>query len=454
MAQIEKLQMENLQTMYPEYYQEQQQQVGNNTHVNPIVDEAYQPAQQQENQEDVNEGQDEGKDDKEKEYDKEYRLYKIFKNQQTQQWMKRPSRRQVKESKKDTAYIEGNYDYNIWYDKYLTDRTQHIEKAPSLFKCNPEIDTGYTKADKVEKKGSTYFCVYFARGACTEGVNCRFYHRVPQEEDLEPSYEDNLHDVFGRARHATHKEDHTGIGSFNKECRTLLVSNIQLPTDSLTPVRDMVRTIYEFFSPWGEVEDIHFNSQKCQAFIKYKHRYFAEFAREAMFDQVLAEGSTEPIAIKWAIDSPFDKSEAMRAQQEVAEQQEQMTTRVSMVSKNKKAHYLLPQKNEQDPHMLLSMEERMKLKPEELVPQIVNPAARKREQKILEKERRKMLQQKLPEISEGFEANLYQEKEGLQQRDEGRYYEGQVMDADKVVENCNKMASVLQMISQNYGSKE
>ena len=183
-----------------------------------------------------------------------------------------------------------------------------------MFKCNPEIDTGYTKADKVEKKGSTYFCVYFARGACTEGVNCRFYHRVPQEEDLEPSYEDNLHDVFGRARHATHKEDHTGIGSFNKECRTLLVSNIQLPTDSLTPVRDMVRTIYEFFSPWGEVEDIHFNSQKCQAFIKYKHRYFAEFAREAMFDQVLAEGSTEPIAIKWAIDSPFDKSEAMRAQ--------------------------------------------------------------------------------------------------------------------------------------------
>ena len=41
----------------------------------------------------MNEGQDEGKDDKEKEYDKEYRLYKIFKNQQTQQWMKRPSRR-------------------------------------------------------------------------------------------------------------------------------------------------------------------------------------------------------------------------------------------------------------------------------------------------------------------------------------------------------------------------
>lgn len=121
-------------------------------------------------------------------------------------------------------------------------------------------------------------------------MNCRFYHRIPQEEDLEVAYEDNLRDVFGRARHATHKEDNTGIGSFNKECRTLLVTDIQIPTDSLTPQRDIVISIYENFSPWGEVEDIHFNSNKCIAFIKYKHRYYAEFAREAMLDQVLQEG--------------------------------------------------------------------------------------------------------------------------------------------------------------------
>jgi hypothetical protein len=75
----------------------------------------------------------------------------------------------------------------------------------------------------------------------------------------------------------------------------------------------MVVQIYELFSPWGEIEDIHFNSQKCIAYIKYRHRYYAEFAREAMMDQVLTEGSTEPIAIKWAVDNPFDKSEAIRA---------------------------------------------------------------------------------------------------------------------------------------------
>ena len=83
------------------------------------------------------------------------------------------------QSKRDAAYEEGNYDYNIWYDKFLTDRNASIERAPSLTKLRPEIDTGFTKADHFEKKAGSFFCVYFARGACTEGVNCRFYHRVP-----------------------------------------------------------------------------------------------------------------------------------------------------------------------------------------------------------------------------------------------------------------------------------
>ena len=77
---------------------------------------------------------------------------------------------------------------------------------------------------------------------------------------MEAANEDNLRDVFGRARHATHKEDHSGIGSFSKECRTLLITDITLPTDSLTPVKDMVRILYEHFKAYGEVEDIHFNS--------------------------------------------------------------------------------------------------------------------------------------------------------------------------------------------------
>lgn len=95
--------------------------------------------------------------------------------------MQRPARRQVTEAKKDTSYTEGNYDYNIWYDKYLTDRNANKdeERPVSLYRLKPEVDTGYTKADKLDGKG-TYFCVYFARGCCSEGVNCRYYHRVPE----------------------------------------------------------------------------------------------------------------------------------------------------------------------------------------------------------------------------------------------------------------------------------
>ena len=102
----------------------------------------------------------------------------------TEEWLQRPARRQVQDTaQKDAAYIEGNYDYNIWYDKYLTDRQDRYKKMPALHKCDPELDSGYTKADSMEKRGNAYFCVYFARGCCTEGKNCRYYHRIPIHDD-------------------------------------------------------------------------------------------------------------------------------------------------------------------------------------------------------------------------------------------------------------------------------
>lgn len=133
----------------------------------------------------------------------------------------------------------------------------------------------------------------------------------------------------------------------------------------------MVRLIYEFFSTWGEIEDIHFNSHKCIAFIKYQHRYCAEFAREAMHDQILSEGQTEPISIKWAIDSPFDKSEALRAQQEIEQLQEQNRSRLTRANKNKKTTYLQRHPDVKDPHQALTMEEKLGMKPEDLVPQLM-----------------------------------------------------------------------------------
>jgi len=77
--------------------------------------------------------------------------------------------------------------------------------------------------------------------------------------------------------------------------------------------KEVVRLVYEHFCVWGEIEDIHFNTARFQAYIKYAHRYYAEFSREAMVDQILVEGVTDPIRLQWALDSPLDKTEAERA---------------------------------------------------------------------------------------------------------------------------------------------
>lgn len=173
-------------------------------------------------------------------------------------------------------------------------------RVASLYRCVPEVDTGFTKADKFEKRGQASFCVYFSRGCCTEGVNCRFYHRVPQMEDIPGAEADNLKDVFGRSRHATFKENRTGIGSFAKDCRVLCVSRIKfddseietqeqhrtLSTIQTMPAnftaKDIVRLVYDQFAPWGEIEDIIFNEIRLFVYIKYRYRVSAEFAREAM----------------------------------------------------------------------------------------------------------------------------------------------------------------------------
>ena len=112
-------------------------------------------------------------------------IWDKIKEQQLKDWLKRPARQQVTDTRKETAYIEGNYDYNIWYDKYLTDRKEEKEKVPALYHCIPGLDTGFTKADLQEKEGGAYFCQFFAKGCCTEGVNCRYYPRVPTKEEAE-----------------------------------------------------------------------------------------------------------------------------------------------------------------------------------------------------------------------------------------------------------------------------
>jgi hypothetical protein len=226
-------------------------------------------------------------------------IWDKMKSEELKEWLKRPARKQVADTRRDTAYIEGNYDYNIWYDKYLTDRKEEKEKIPAMHQCNPPLDTGFTKADLQEKEGGAYFCLYFAKGCCSEGVNCRYYHRVPNKVEAEKI--ENLRDVFGRSRFATHRNDMGGVGTFTRDCRTLYVSDLKM-IDSANPIKEMIRIIYDNFSPWGEIEDINYIPTKAACFIRYSHRCFSEFAKEAMMDQSMV--GEEIIGVKWAYDDP------------------------------------------------------------------------------------------------------------------------------------------------------
>lgn len=225
---------------------------------------------------------------------KEKIIWNQLQNKKLTELMKRPARKQIDSRQlENTAYTEGHYDYNIWYDKYLTDRKEDKALIASLYKCVPELDIGFTRADYT-KQGDKFFCLFFARGCCSEGVNCHYFHRVPTLEDC--SLIDNMKDVFGRSRHSTHRTDMGGVGTFTRECDTLYISNVK----SIGSSKDMIRLLYKAFSPWGKIEDINYIEIKASCFIRYAHRCMAEFGKEAMIGQSIV--GTEVVFIRWAVE--------------------------------------------------------------------------------------------------------------------------------------------------------
>ena len=141
-------------------------------------------------------------------------------------YLQRPARKQVEKSlAEDYQYKEGDQEYNIWYDKYQGDQVMK-DKEAALTRCDPETDSGYTRADKFDKH-QAYVCLHFARGCCCEGANCKFYHRVPSLQECKGI--DQSRDVFGRLRHAQLRDDMGGIGSFMKEIRSLYIVDFKVP---------------------------------------------------------------------------------------------------------------------------------------------------------------------------------------------------------------------------------
>ena len=205
-----------------------------------------------------------------------------------------------------TSRLEGTNEYNIWYGKFLGEHWRREGpggKQAAETRCVVERDAGYTAGDRATQ-GQTFFCLFFGRGCCGRGQNCQFIHRIPLAVD--EGRADTMHDVFGRERHATHRDDMGGVGCFQKNSRTLYVG--QLKT---TPYEEseggggekaLKKVVTKHFGEFGEIEKVNVIWRLSIAFVRFRFRLNSEFAKESMAGQSLEHG--EILNIRWAYDDP------------------------------------------------------------------------------------------------------------------------------------------------------
>ena len=78
---------------------------------------------------------------------------------------------------------------------------------------------GATKADLRDPQGTrNFFCFHFAKGRCSKGPECTFFHRIPNQKDGDRF--DSSHDVFGkppihtRSRSHAHAHAHAHVHAY------------------------------------------------------------------------------------------------------------------------------------------------------------------------------------------------------------------------------------------------
>ena len=214
-------------------------------------------------------------------------------------WRTCPARRQSDRDMSKIAYKEGSDRYNIWYHRHSVDRFEEAVRVAATSRCDPWTDSGWTEADS-KRAESAPICMWFAKGCCSQGEKCRYKHRVPTRQDDEEN--DNMIDIFGRARHAQHSNDMGGVGSFLKECRSLYISEIALEEGEEFAVQKLEAQLWKLFHPWGPIESIRVIPNRLIAFVKYEYRSAAEFAKVACTGQPC--GTAEAINVRWAFEDP------------------------------------------------------------------------------------------------------------------------------------------------------
>ncbi|OBZ66172.1 Pre-mRNA-splicing factor CWC2 [Grifola frondosa] len=207
----------------------------------------------------------------------------------------KPARKQVKpgDVEKKEAPQTGK-EYNIWYNKWAGgDREDsYSNKTKSQTRCNIRKDAGLTRANTT---GMRYCCLFFARGCCPYGWECEYLHTLPDPSTALP---DTSKDCFARDKFSDYRDDMGGVGSFQRQNRTLYIGRIK-ETGTGVETEEVVR---RHFKEWGEIEKIRVLQYRSVAFVTYVSELSAQFAKEAMACQSL--DNDEILNVRWATEDP------------------------------------------------------------------------------------------------------------------------------------------------------
>ena len=124
----------------------------------------------------------------------------------------------------------------------------------------------------------------------------QFRHCLPTDADDRRA--GVTHDVFGRERHKTDRDDMGGVGSFSRENRTLYIGGLNADIS----VQDYEEIVRRHFGEWGDLEYVRVFPPRGFAFVRYRLRTAAEFAKVAMAEQSL--DNDETLNIRWANEDP------------------------------------------------------------------------------------------------------------------------------------------------------